>query len=83
MTTAQTTEHNLSDVASLTEMLRRKEREIEIISAQRKQAVMRHRERGCPYADLAEAMDVSEVTLYKIIRGKDGPLRKTKAKAAH
>lgn len=79
MTTAQTT-HNLTDVASLTELIRRKEREIEIISAQRKQAVIRHRESTppVPYAELAEAMDVSEVTLYKIIRGKDGPLRARK-----
>lgn len=79
MTATQTT-HNLSDVASLTELIRRKEREIEIISAQRKTAVLRHRESTppVPYADLAEAMDVSEVTLYKIIRGKDGPLRARK-----
>lgn len=79
MTTTQTT-HNLQDVASLTEMIRRKEREIELISARRKQAVLRHRESSppVPYAELAEAMDVSEVTLYKIIRGKDGPLRARK-----
>lgn len=79
MTTAQTT-HNLADVASLTELIRRKEREIEIISAQRKAAVLRHRESTppVPYAELADAMDVSEVTLYKIIRGKDGPLRQRK-----
>lgn len=79
MTATQTT-HNLSDVASLTAMIRRKEREVEILSAQRKQAVIRHREAAppVPYAELAEAMGVSEVTLYKIIRGKDGPLRARK-----
>lgn len=79
MTAIQTT-HNLADVASLTELIRRKEREIEIISAQRKAAVLRHREATppTPYAELAEAMGVSEVTLYKIIRGKDGPLRARK-----
>lgn len=80
MTTAQPATRDLSDVASLTELLRRKEREIEIISANRKAAVIRHREADppAPYGDLAEAMGVSEVTLYKIIRGKGGPLRARK-----
>ncbi|WIC89105.1 helix-turn-helix DNA binding domain protein [Arthrobacter phage Ottawa] len=71
---AQTPEE-LADVVQLTAMLRVKEREAQRIADRRRQAILRHRASTpehppVPYADLAEAMGMSQARLYKIIKGK-------------
>lgn len=73
--------HDFSDVVQLTEILRRKEREIELLSKRRSAAAVKHQERGAKYRELAEAMDVSEVAVYKMLRGKNKSITARKGKA--
>jgi DNA-directed RNA polymerase specialized sigma24 family protein len=73
--------HDYSDVVQLTEMLRRKEREIELLSQRRSAAAVKHQERGAKYAQLAEAMNVSEVAVYKMLRGKNKTISARKGRA--
>ena len=71
-----TNPEELADVVQLTAMLRVKEREAARIAERRRQAILRHRAATpdhppVAYADLAEAMGMSQARLYKIIKGKN------------
>lgn len=71
-------EGNLQKIALLTSAMRVKEAEIMDLAGQRQERVRWLREQGVSYARLAAAMGVSEVACYKMIRGKDGPLKTRK-----
>ncbi|ALY10257.1 HTH DNA binding domain protein [Arthrobacter phage Salgado] len=71
MSPTQPTAHDFSDVVQYTELLRRKEREIEVLSHQRHLAARRHHDAGATYPQLAEAMNVSEVAVYKMLKGRN------------
>lgn len=79
---ATTHNRDLSDIAGQTEMLRQCQHKVERISKRRRDALLAHRnaQPPVPYADLAEAMGVSEAIVYRIIRGKDGPVGRGKSK---
>jgi hypothetical protein len=80
-TPPDSTKHDFSDVVQLTEMLRRKEREIELLSHQRHLAVRRHKDTGATYPMLAEAMHVSEVAVYKMLKGRNKTIAERDSKA--
>ncbi|ASR83969.1 HTH DNA binding domain protein [Arthrobacter phage Shrooms] len=65
-----------------TELLRRKEREIEVLSHQRHLAARRHHDAGATYPQLAEAMNVSEVAVYKMLRGRNKTIAERDKKTA-
>lgn len=71
-------EGNLQKIALITSAMRVKEAEIMDLAAQRQEKVRWLREQGVSYARLAAAMGVSEVSVYKQLRGKDGPLKDRK-----
>ncbi|ASR84185.1 HTH DNA binding domain protein [Arthrobacter phage Wheelbite] len=71
MSPTKPTAHDFSDVVQYTELLRRKEREIEVLSHQRHLAARRHHDNGATYPQLADAMNVSEVAVYKMLKGRN------------
>lgn len=76
--TAEHSPDELRDVAGLTELMRVKERELKVLSVRRTEAARRHHARGFTYEQLGDAMNLSGVAVYKILRGKDGRIRDRK-----
>lgn len=74
----QTYQGNLADIASYTALMRHKAKEMAAVTDKRRDAVKRHKDNGATYAELAEAMGITDVAVYKILRGKQGPLREQK-----
>lgn len=70
-----TRKEELADVIQLTAVMRAKEQELARIAERRRRAILRHRSatpehpEPVAYADLAEAMGMSQARLYKIIKG--------------
>lgn len=73
-------ETQLRDVAGMTELMRVHEREIRKIAEKRTIAARRHQERGVTYDQLANAMGLSGVAVYKLLRGREGSIRARRAK---
>lgn len=70
---------DLRDVAALSAAMRNKEQELSALSDRRAAAAARHQQRGVTYAQLAKAMGVSEVAVYKALRRfTGGPRRNLK-----
>lgn len=68
-------ENGLRTVAMLTSAMRFKETEIAALAEKRYAKVLWLREQKVTYAQLAEAMGISEVRVYKVLRGHGKPLR--------
>lgn len=71
-------ENGLRAVAMLTSAMRFKETEIADLAEKRHAKVQWLREQKVSYADLAKAMGISEVRVYKVLRGNGKPLRDKK-----
>lgn len=80
MAEKKTPNGDLRDVATMTQMIRHKERERKNLVERRAIAARKHKENGVTYAELGEAMNLSEMGVYKVLRAKDGPIRARKAK---
>lgn len=76
--TTTTNDAELRDIAALSAAIRFREQEIVMLAEKRRKAVRRHHANGVTYATMAKAMGISDVATYKILRGKDGPLRAPK-----
>lgn len=72
-------EASLRDVAGMTELMRVREREVRAIAEKRTAAARRHQEAGVTYRQLATAMNLTEVAVYKLLCGRDGSIRERKA----
>jgi len=59
----------LQHVTKLTKEIRAHQVGIVQVSKRRRNAVLWLRERGVPYKEIASAMNTTEQTVYKIIRG--------------
>lgn len=59
----------LDQIQELTAQIRDHQNRVKQLSVERRNAVLSLREQRVTYKDLAEAMNVSEVTIYKIIKG--------------
>jgi hypothetical protein len=66
------TKPELADVAQLTALMRAEEQKLARLADRRRAAILRHRQSDPPasYADLAEACNMSQARLYKVIKGK-------------
>ena len=64
-----TDQSGLQAVKNLTNEMRSHQDSIARLAKQRRAIVLRLRTNRITYRELAEAMDVSEVTVYKVIRG--------------
>ena len=63
-------ETGLNEIKTLTAMMRQHADDINRLASKRRATVLRLREQKVTYRELAEAMGVSEVTVYKVIRGE-------------
>lgn len=71
-------ENGLRAVAMLTSAMRFKEAEISDLAEKRLAKIQWLRDRKVSYAQLADAMGISEVRVYKVLRGNGKPLRDKK-----
>ena len=60
----------LTEIRQLTTMMRQHADDINRLASIRRSTVLKLREQRVTYRELAEAMGVSEVTVYKVIRGE-------------
>lgn len=66
-TSADSDERGLDTIRTLTRQMRQRQQEIADLAEQRRQVVLHLRSRKVTYRELAAAMGVSEVTVYKVI----------------
>jgi DNA-directed RNA polymerase specialized sigma24 family protein len=66
----QTKEELLRIVKERTDKIHRLQQEIVDVAEWRRKSVLELRKQNVTYREIAESMNMSEVTVYKIIRGK-------------
>lgn len=62
-------ERALEEVRIITQMMREHQKQISDLAKQRRSKVLRLRQHGITYREIAEVMETSEQTVYNIIRG--------------